>query len=98
VLVEGEKLVQSLEIPVPTIDWVRWAPSSDALEFVRRVDGVANIWRLPINGKPAEQLTRFPAGAFAGVAEYGWTADGSHLVFTRVQGEPSHVLLIKNFR
>lgn len=54
-----------------------WAPSSDAVLAVQRADNVPNIWRVPIDGGPATQLTRFGPGQFNG--SFIYTADGKLL-------------------
>jgi Tol biopolymer transport system component len=73
-----------------------WAPSSDALLFPRTIDGAENIWRLPIDGSTATQLTRFGPGEFSGVFTY--TADGTQLLFLRNERAPGEVLQFRNFR
>ena len=95
VLVASGRVAHSLEVPDSDSE-LQWASSSDALTFTRDVGGVTNLWRLPLDGRPAEQLTRFAAGEFGG--EYAWIADGSRLVFTRPEPQTTDVLLIKNFR
>jgi Tol biopolymer transport system component len=95
VLTESGNVVRSLE-SLANDRQHKWAPSSDALTFIRTVDGVTNLWRLPLDGRPAEQVTRFAAGDFGG--PYAWIADGSRLVFMRRAQPTTDVLLIKNFR
>jgi hypothetical protein len=75
----------------------RWAPSSDALLFVRTLDGVQNIWRLPIDGAPATQITRFGPDTWA---SFGWTytADGTQLLFFRQERTPGEMLQFRKFR
>ena len=74
----------------------RWAPSSDAVLFARTVDGVRNIWRLPINGQPEVQITRFGPDQFMG--DFGYTTDGKQLIFFRNERTPGEVLQFRNFR
>ena len=70
-------------------------PSSDAVTLTRTIDGAKNIWRIPIDGGPARQLTHFAPDQFG---DYAYSADGSKLYFTRSDHAPSEVLLIKHFR
>jgi serine/threonine protein kinase/Tol biopolymer transport system component len=95
VAVAGEKPLRTLEFPDKTYGY-QWAHSSDALTFTRTIDGVNNIWRMPIDGRPAQQVTQFGRDQFGG--NYAWTADGSRLFFTRAEPRSGEVLLIKRFR
>jgi Tol biopolymer transport system component/predicted Ser/Thr protein kinase len=73
-----------------------WAPSSDALLQTRAVDNVPNIWRQPIDGGPASQITRFGPEQFSGT--FAYTADGRQLLFFRSQRAPGEVLQFRHFR
>jgi Tol biopolymer transport system component len=94
----GEKLLRSLELPADAGDalFLRWAYSSDALTYRHKVGDSVNIWRQPIDGRAAQQITHFPATPT--LYDYTWTADGSRLVFVRQEQSNSEVLLIKHFR
>ena len=83
-----------LDVPAGS-SGIAWAPSSDAVTLTRTMDGVKNIWRIPIDGGPARQVTHFAADQFG---DYVYSADGSRLYFTRSDHAPSEVLLIKHFR
>ena len=95
VLVEGEKLVRTLEFQ-PGDGHFRWAHSSDALEFNRGINGLENVWRMPIDGGLAQQVTRFAAGQLN--LYFAWTSDGADLFFRKNEQAASDVLLIRNFR
>jgi serine/threonine protein kinase/Tol biopolymer transport system component len=73
-----------------------WAPSSDALLFRLTIDGARNIWRLPIDGGAATQLTRFGPGEFS--HHFTYTADGTQLLFLRNERALGEVLQFRNFR
>ena len=92
---ESGKVLRTLESQDRFVR-LQWAPSSDALTFIREIDGVANILRMPIDGRPAQQITHFVAGQLSN--DYGWLGDGTRLVFSRREQTPSEVLLIRNFR
>jgi len=89
------RVIRTIESP-ERFENLQWAPSGEALTFIRTIDGVANIWRIPIDGRPAQQITRFVAGQLDD--DYGWLGDGSRLVFRRREQTPSEVLLIRHFR
>jgi len=72
-----------------------WAPSGDALLVHRTIDRVRNIWRVPLDGRPATPLTRFGPDHFA---SWTFTADGSRLFFVRRERAPGEMLLFTNFR
>lgn len=74
---------------------LQWAPSSDALLGARRLDNALNIWRLPIDGASATQLTRFGPDQFSGTFTY--TADGKVLLFFRSERTPGEVLQFRNW-
>jgi eukaryotic-like serine/threonine-protein kinase len=91
----SRRVVRTLTVP-GGLGGARWAHSSDALLVVRRVDNVPNIWRLPVDGAPATQLTRFGPDQFSGLFTY--TADGSQLLFFRDERAPGEVVQFRNFR
>jgi Tol biopolymer transport system component len=89
---EGGAPIRSLDPPQGS--WIQWAPSGDAVTYIRVVDGVANIWSQPLTGGQPRQITDFKSG---GIADYRWSADGKQLVFRR--GDlTTDVVLITNFR
>ena len=58
------------------------------------MDGVSNIWSMPLSGGEPRQLTDFTSG---GISLYRWSVDGKQLVFTR--GDvTTDVVLISNFK
>jgi Tol biopolymer transport system component len=89
------RVIRTLSVPNDSGN-IQWAPSSDALLTARRMDGAMNIWRLPIDGGPSSQLTRFGPDQFSG--SYTYTADGRLLLFFRQDRTPGEVLQFRNFR
>jgi hypothetical protein len=73
----------------------RWAPSSDAIVGILRPDGVPNVWRLPIDGRPATQITRFGPDEFS--VPFIYTADGK-LLFVRTSRLPVEVVQFTGWR
>ena len=89
---QGGRWIRSADWPDGT--HVQWAPSGDALTYIHDVDGVSNIWSMPLAGGKCHQITDFTTGS---IAEYTWSVDGKRLVFTR--GEViTDVVLITNFK
>jgi len=72
-----------------------WAPTGDAVDFVRRIDGVLNLWRSPLVGGEPHQLTHFTTPS---LESFTWSDDGSTLFYTRSMEATSDVVLITNFR
>ena len=92
---DPEKLVRTLEFQSDDGHF-QWAHSSDALMFNRETNGLENVWRMPIDGTPAQQVTRFAAGQLN--LYFAWTSDGADLFFRKNEQAARDVLLIKNFR
>ncbi len=74
-------------------DSIRWTPDGSALTFAAEGDGVRNLWRLPVDGGDAEQLTTF---ADQSVIFHDWTTDG-RLVMSRGDAREDAVL-VRGFR
>jgi Tol biopolymer transport system component/predicted Ser/Thr protein kinase len=85
--------------PIHTFDQedtaeVRWAPDGEAVTFSRTEGGVANIWRLPLDGGEPSQVTHFEADF---IQDYAWSPDGKRLVLSRGR-TTQDIVLLKNFR
>src|SRR4029453_15944223 len=55
---------------------VRWGPDGQTIDYIvmpRSPGNIGNIWRQPISGGPAYQLTQFTSEAMDG---FGWSRDG----------------------
>ena len=70
---------------------VRWTADSRALLYV---DG-ANLWRQPLDGGPARQVTHFPPGIT--IWNFAVAGDGRDLAIVR-GSELSDIVLIRDFR
>jgi eukaryotic-like serine/threonine-protein kinase len=93
---EGGPPVKAFELPVtvePSIP-VRWTADGQALTFVATKSGVSNIWRQPLDGTPAAQLTTFPNEQ---IFWFEWSRDGRQLALSRGVVN-SDVVLISNIR
>lgn len=57
-----------------------WSPDGHGLDtFVTR-GGISDIWRQPLSGAPATQLTHFTSGL---IFAFAWSPDGKNLAITR---------------
>jgi Tol biopolymer transport system component len=72
---------------------LRWAPSGDALVFIKESEGVGNLWSQPLDGSAAKRLTDFPA---LQIFFYAWSPDGKQIYFSRGQFT-SDMVLISDF-
>ena len=86
--------------PLYQFDWPpsasdpRWAPGSDAVEYVLTRSGVSNIWQQKLAGGPPKQITNFDSGL---IFEFEWSPNGGQLALTR-GSLSSDVVLISNFQ
>jgi Tol biopolymer transport system component len=79
----------------PTSAWrPRWAPRSDAIDYILTQNGVSNIWQQSLAGGPPKQVTHFDSGE---IFDFEWSRDGKQLALTR-GNESSDVILMSNFR
>jgi Tol biopolymer transport system component len=53
--------------------YLRWAPDGRALIYVLTRHGISNIWRQPLDGGPATQLTDFSSGV---ISDFNWSPNG----------------------
>jgi Tol biopolymer transport system component len=58
---------------------VRWMPKGDAISFLDYAHSVANIWMLPIDGRPPRALTSFDSGD---IFSFDWSSKGG-LLYSR---------------
>jgi eukaryotic-like serine/threonine-protein kinase len=57
-----------------------WAPDDSGLDYVVTRNGVSNIWRQPLNGRPPVQVTHFNAWK---IFSFAWSRDGQWLSLGR---------------
>jgi Tol biopolymer transport system component len=91
---EGGPPIKTFNIPIHRWQRIRWTPDGRALMYVDILAGISNIWRQPIDGGPAAQMTDFRADQ---VFSYDWSYDHKLLACERGV-ETNDVVLISNQR
>jgi Tol biopolymer transport system component/predicted Ser/Thr protein kinase len=91
---DGGTLLNQFDWPAPSAGEPRWAPASEAIDYVLTRNGVSNIWRQNLTGGTPKQITDFESGQ---IFDFEWSRDGKQLALTR-GSESSDVILISNFR
>ncbi len=71
---------------------LQWTPDGRGISHIALVGGVSNIWRQPIDGSPAVQVTKFESGR---IFNFQYSPDGSRLALSRGTLN-SDVVLIKS--
>ena len=72
---------------------LKWMPDSRAVAYIDRT--LANVWGLPIDGKPPYQLTRFADGRT--ITDFAWSHDGKRLAIAR-SVTTNDIVLFKGLR
>ncbi len=85
-------LLQSMALPYPFNQVVRWTPDGNAMNYLERRNGVYNIWRQSLDCATPSQITNFTEDA---IFYYDWLAEGS-LVVSR-GAKTRDIVLINNF-
>ncbi|MGD9588541.1 MAG: protein kinase [Pyrinomonadaceae bacterium] len=57
-----------------------WAPDSRELTILSNRNGALNLWRQPIDGSPAKQITDYKAGR---IFNFRWSNDGRSMLLAR---------------
>ena len=73
---------------------LRWTPDGRALTYIDTINGVSNIWSLPLDGSPPKQLTDFKTDQ---IFWFDFSRDGKQLALSRGT-QTSDVVLIRDFR
>ena len=73
---------------------LRWMPDGRALAFIDTINGVSNIWSLPLDGGKPIQLTDFKTDH---IFWFDFSSDGKQLALSRGT-QTSDVIVIKDFR
>jgi len=70
---------------------VRWSPDGSALDYVAMEGGSSNIWRRPLSGGEARQLT---ASGEDNIIYFAWNLSGTKLAYIRGRAD-SDVMLFR---
>ena len=75
---ETGAIVQEIPLPEGAFDFVsgtefRWAPSGDALTFVRYGAAESNLWSIPLDGHEPYPITHFTGNQ---LTDFEWSQDG----------------------
>ena len=90
----GGPPAQIFNIPIRNWQRIGWTRDSSALYYVDVRGGVSNLWRQPIDGGPAKQVTSFKSDQ---IFSYDWSQDEKYLVCERGV-ETNDVVMISNFK
>jgi serine/threonine protein kinase len=92
----GGDPVKVLDVPssVNITAGLRWTPDGRALTYIDTINGVSNIWSLPLDGGKPIQLTDFKTDQ---IFWFDFSLDGKQLALSRGT-QTSDVILIKDFR
>ena len=93
----GGHPIKVLDLPRPSFTrdpGLRWTPDGRALTYIDTINGVSNIWSLPLDGGPPKQLTYFKTDQ---IFWFDISRDGKQLALSRGT-ETSDVILIRDFR
>ena len=89
----GGPPVKTFNIPANVLfqSLVRWTPDGSDLAYIANIDGVSNLWKLPIDGGQPQQITHFKSDR---IFWFDWSLDGQQLGVNRGT-TTSDVVLIK---
>jgi serine/threonine protein kinase len=92
----GGDPVKVLDVPssVNINAGLRWTPDGRALTYIDTINGVSNIWSLPVDGGKPVQLTDFKTDQ---IFWFDFSRDGKQLALSRGT-QTSDVILIRDFR
>ena len=86
---DGGSRVRTFDLPLTTgtsfyessfYHGFHWSPDGRALIFINTLSGVSNLWRQPLDGGAAEQITDFKADL---IYNFAYSSDGRQLAFAR---------------
>jgi serine/threonine protein kinase/Tol biopolymer transport system component len=79
---QGGRPIKTFSLPAsftPVPPGIRWSPDGLSVTYVLANNGVANIWRQPLSGGLAKQITNFSEGR---ISYFSWSSSGQ-LAITR---------------
>jgi Tol biopolymer transport system component len=93
----GGDPIKVLDLPRPSFasaPGLRWTPDGRALTYIDTINGVSNIWKLPVDGGAPKQLTDFKTDQ---IFWFDFSPDGKQLALSRGT-QTSDVILIRDFK
>ena len=93
----GGDPIKVLDLPRPSFTsaaGLRWTPDGRALTYIDTINGVSNIWSLPLDGGRPKQLTDFKTDQ---IFWFDFSRDGNQLALSRGT-QTTDVILIRDFR
>ena len=67
-----------------------WSPDGKAIVYIDTVGGVSNLWRKPLDGGAAKQVTDFKTEQ---IYTFAYALDGKTLALSRGSDTPDAVLI-----
>ncbi|MCU1266606.1 MAG: DNA-binding protein with winged-HTH domain [Acidobacteria bacterium] len=83
-----------LDLPYPYNQKIRWTADDQALTFLEKRDGVHNVWRQPLDGTAATQLTQFTEDL---IYFYDWLPDDDTRLIASRGIKTRDIVMIQNF-
>ncbi|HKP69232.1 MAG TPA: hypothetical protein VJV05_08110 [Pyrinomonadaceae bacterium] len=96
---DGGEQVKTFDLPVSampnyfeTLSYrgFHWSPDGQGLVYINTIGGVSNLWRQPLSGGPATQITEFKTDR---IYTFAYSRDGKTLAFARGSDTPDAVLI-----
>jgi serine/threonine protein kinase/Tol biopolymer transport system component len=89
----GGPPVRTFDLPTDVVfqSLIRWTPDGRSLAYIRDLDGISNIWTLPIDGGSPKKLTDFKSDD---IFWFDWSPDGQLAVSRGTT--TSDVVIIRN--
>lgn len=92
--IDDGTLLATLVLPNPFNQIIRWSADGLALTYLEKRDGVHNIWRQPLTGAPATQITNFTEDL---IYNYDWLADDDAQLIVSRGLKTRDIVLVRNF-
>jgi eukaryotic-like serine/threonine-protein kinase len=85
----GGKALHTFDVPYG-MQAPEFTPDSKSLAFLLSRNHATNIWKMPLDGKGLQQITKFTNGD---MFSYAWSPDGKQLAFSRGQDKTDVVMM-----
>jgi eukaryotic-like serine/threonine-protein kinase len=88
------KLLDLPRLSFTSAPGLRWTADGRAMTYIDTINGVSNIWALPVDGGPPKQLTDFKTDQ---IFWFDFSRDGKQIAVSRGT-QTSDVIVIRDFR